>query len=180
MQFRNRRPHLRSWLRAEQPADRRKCVQCTSNTVSCEAGPSGSDLSSDTISTECAPGYFLNAEDPVGCSACSNDSSTLTCTSETDALTCAAGYVLNNQQTGGRKCVQCTSNTVSCEAGPSGSDLSSDTISTECAPGYFLNAEDPVGCSACGSDNFRENCDPSMQQCPTITPGLLNSQSRVL
>ena len=167
----------------------RKCIACTANTLTCNAGAAGSDLSSHTISTKCSPGFFLDTADPVGCSACGSGNikyfcdpmmSTCPTVDPTSSLTCCDGGITNttntvgsvlNNAAGDRECIACSAGTATCTAGAQGADFTADTISTKCSPGFFLDTADPVGCSSvCGSDNIKVNCDISMSACHAVHP----------
>jgi hypothetical protein len=90
-----------------------------------------------------------------------------TCTDASNDLTCAAGVddvfasettvgsafvvgkVLNNASA--RVCIDCKANTLECTAGTTGNDATSDTTSTKCRRGYFV---DSGACTACASPVF--------------------------
>ena len=154
----------------------RKCIACTANTLTCNAGAAGSDLSSHTISTKCSPGFFLDTADPVGCSACGSGNIKYFCDPEmmptcptvdpTSSLTCCDGGITNttntvgsvlNNATGGRECIACSAGTATCTAGAQGNPFTAGTISTSCLAGYYLTdyqgTQPPMKCVACENVN---------------------------
>jgi len=135
-------------------ASARVCISCKANTKTCTAGAAGSDATSNTTSTACHPGYFV---DSGACTQCGGSRGALTCSSASVDLTCPAGVaaapasetspaktfvkgkVLNNNSSA-RVCIDCKSNTTTCTAGAAGSDATSNTTSTACDRGYFVNS----------------------------------------
>jgi len=141
-------------------ASARVCIPCDSNTKTCTAGTAGNDATSDTTSTACHPGYFVDSGD---CTVCGGSRGALTCSSAAVDLTCPAGVaaapasetspaktfvlgkVLNNNSSA-KVCIACKSNTTACTAGTPGNDATSNTTSTACDRGYFV---DSGACTQC-------------------------------